>query len=136
MSDINVVALTGRLGRDPETRSTQAGTAVANVSLAVSRRFKSKDGQSSEDTTWVRLVFWDKLAELAGRYLTKGSQIAVRGELQERSWEDQSGQKRTMTEVRVHDLTLLGGKQERGEAAPSAKPKAAATAGFDDEIPF
>lgn len=126
MSDINVVALTGRLGRDPEIRRTQAGTAVANVSLAVSKRRKE-----GEDTTWARLVFWDKLAELAEQYLRKGSQIAVRGELQVREYQDKEGQKRTVSEVRVHDMNMLGKAQ--GEA-PALKARA--TAGLDDEIPF
>ena len=127
MSDINVVALTGRLGRDPEIRRTQAGTAVANVSLAVSKRRKE-----GEDTTWARLIFWDKLAELAEQYLRKGSQIAVRGELQVREFQDKEGQKRSSTEIRVHDLTMLGGKGQGDAPAPQAR----ATAGFDDEIPF
>lgn len=128
MSDINVVALTGRLGRDPEVRRTQAGTAVANVSLAVSKRRKE-----GEDTTWARLIFWDKLAELAEQYLRKGSQIAIRGELQVREYQDKEGQKRTVSEVRVHDLTMLGGKTAGGEVPA---PKARATADLDDEIPF
>lgn len=127
MSDINVVALTGRLGRDPEIRRTQAGTAVANVSLAVSKRRKE-----GEDTTWARLVFWDKLAEIAEQYLRKGSQIAVRGELQVREYQDKEGQKRTVSEVRVHDMNMLGGKGQ-GEA-PALK--AQATPDLDDEIPF
>ena len=126
MSDINVVALTGRLGRDPEIRRTTAGTAVANVSLAVSKRRKE-----GEDTTWARLIFWDKLAELAEQYLRKGSQIAVRGELQVREYQDKAGEKRTVSEVRVHDMNMLGKAQ--GEAPA---PQARATAGFDDEIPF
>lgn len=126
MSDINVVALTGRLGRDPEIRRTQAGTAVANVSLAVSKRRKE-----GEDTTWARLVFWDKLAEIAEQYLRKGSQIAVRGELQVREYQDKAGEKRTVSEVRVHDMNMLGKAQ--GEA-PALKAQAAAD--LDDEIPF
>lgn len=129
MSDINIVALTGRLGRDPEVRHTQGGTAVANASLAVSKRRKE-----GEETTWARLVFWDKLAELAGQYLAKGSQIAVRGELQVREYQDKSGEKRSSTEIRVHDLTFLGAKGDRSAATASAAP--AAADGFDDEIPF
>lgn len=138
MSDLNLVALTGRIGRDPEVRYTAGGTAVANTRLAVSRRRKGKDGERADDTTWVSLIFWDKLAEIASQYATKGAQIAVRGELQVRAWEDKEGQKRESTEVRVHDLTLLGGGKERSEE-PRYRPngdKSRVEPDFDDEIPF
>lgn len=138
MSDLNLVALTGRIGRDPEVRYTAGGTAVANTRLAVGKRRKSKDGERQDDTTWVTLVFWDKLAELAAQYAPKGAQIAVRGELQVRAWEDKEGQKRESTEVRVHDLTLLGGGKERSEE-PRYRPngdKPRVDVDFDDEIPF
>ena len=136
MSDLNLVALTGRIGKDPEVRYTGGGTAVANTRMAVSRRRKGKDGERQDDTTWVTLVFWDKLAELVSNYVSKGSQIAVRGELQVRQWDDKQGQKRESTEVRVHDLTLLGGRGTSSQATVKEGGMAPAMDDFDDEIPF
>ena len=136
MSDLNLVALTGRIGKDPEVRYTGGGTAVANTRIAVSRRRKGKDGERQDDTTWVTLVFWDKLAELVSNYVAKGSQIAVRGELQVRQWDDKQGQKRESTEVRVHDLTLLGGRGTSSQATVKEGGMAPAMDDFDDEIPF
>jgi len=136
MSDLNLVALTGRIGKDPEVRYTGGGTAVANTRMAVSRRRKGKDGERQDDTTWVTLVFWDKLAELVSNYVAKGSQIAVRGELQVRQWDDKQGQKRESTEVRVHDLTLLGGRGTSSQATVKEGGMAPAMDDFDDEIPF
>jgi single-strand DNA-binding protein len=130
------VALTGRIGKDPEVRYTGGGTAVANTRIAVSRRRKGKDGERQDDTTWVTLVFWDKLAELVSNYVAKGSQIAVRGELQVRQWDDKQGQKRESTEVRVHDLTLLGGRGTSSQATVKEGGMAPAMDDFDDEIPF
>ncbi len=137
MSDLNLVALTGRIGKDPEVRYTNGGTAVANTRMAVSRRRKGKDGERQDDTTWVTLVFWDKLAELVQSYVAKGSQIAVRGELQVRQWDDKQGQKRESTEVRVHDLTLLGGRGTSSQATVKEGGMAPAMDDFqDDDIPF
>jgi single-strand DNA-binding protein len=131
------VALTGRIGKDPEVRYTNGGTAVANTRMAVSRRRKGKDGERQDDTTWVTLVFWDKLAELVQSYVAKGSQIAVRGELQVRQWDDKQGQKRESTEVRVHDLTLLGGRGTSSQATVKEGGMAPAMDDFqDDDIPF
>jgi len=136
LSDLNLVAFTGRIGRDPEVRYTAGGTPVANTRLAVSKRRKGKDGERQDDTTWVTLVFWDRLADLVSNYVSKGSQIAVRGELQVRAYEDKTGAKRESTEVRVHDLTLLGGGKERGEE-PRHRPNGdKPAADFDDDIPF
>jgi single-strand DNA-binding protein len=104
--------------------------------MAVSRRRKGKDGERQDDTTWVTLVFWDKLAELVSNYVSKGSQIAVRGELQVRQWDDKQGQKRESTEVRVHDLTLLGGRGTSSQASVPEGGMAPAMDDFDDEIPF
>jgi single-strand DNA-binding protein len=138
VSDLNLVALTGRIGKDPEIRYTGGGTAVANTRMAVSRRRKGKDGERQDDTTWVTLVFWDKLAELVSNYVSKGSQIAVRGELQVRQWDDKTtGAKREATEVRVHDLTLLGGRGTSSQASVPEGGMAPAMDDFqDDDIPF
>jgi len=137
VSDLNLVALTGRIGKDPEVRYTGGGTAVANTRMAVTRRRKGKDGERQDDITWVTLVFWDKLAELVSNYVAKGSQIAVRGELQVRQWDDKQGQKRESTEVRVHDLTLLGGRGTSSQATVKEGGMAPAMDDFqDDDIPF
>jgi single-strand DNA-binding protein len=105
--------------------------------MAVSRRRKGKDGERQDDTTWVTLVFWDKLAELVSNYVSKGSPIAVRGELQVRQWDDKTtGAKREATEVRVHDLTLLGGRGTSSQASVPEGGMAPAMDDFDDEIPF
>lgn len=114
MSDLNSVNLTGRLGQEPEIRYTPNGKATASVSLAVK-------GFSKEKTDWVKLVFWDKTAEILAQYCHKGDQIAVSGRLQVRDYQAQDGTKRNATEVVVNSLTLLGSGKAReyaGEEAP------------------
>jgi single-strand DNA-binding protein len=126
---MNNVQLIGRLGRDPETRQTTGGTAVVNASLAVSKRIKGQD-----QVTWVRLVFWDKAATIVSQYCKKGSQIAVVGELQTREYVH-DGQNKSITEVRVHNLDLLG----RGPGAEKQREPGEDDdiGGFeDDAIPF
>jgi len=109
---MNTVHLIGRLGRDPESRTTQGGTPVVNATLAVGKRIKGGE----EQTTWVRLVFWDKLAGIVAQYCRKGSQLAIVGELQIREYV-KDGETRSITEVRVHSMDLLGGKPERSEGS-------------------
>lgn len=123
---MNTVHLIGRLGRDPETRNTQGGTPVVNATLAVGKRIKNGE----EQTTWVRLVFWDKLATLVAQYCVKGSQIGIVGELQAREYM-KDGESRTITEVRVHSLDLLG-KPSGSKPAP----RAGREPGEDDDLPF
>ncbi len=110
---INTVVLSGNLGSDPELKYLQSGDAVANVSLAVTERFTAKDGTKGEETSWVRLVFWRRTAEILAEYCHKGSKIYIEGKLKERRWEDQSGQKRSILEVHVSKLEL-GGKNGNG----------------------
>ena len=123
---MNTVHLIGRLGRDPETRNTQGGTPVVNATLAVGKRIKGGE----EQTTWVRLVFWDKLATLVAQYCVKGSQIGIVGELQAREYV-KDGESRIITEVRVHSLDLLG-KPSGSKPAP----RAGREPGEDDDLPF
>ena len=146
MASVNKVILVGNLGRDPEMRSFPSGDQVANVTLATTDKWKDKQsGEMREHTEWHRLVFNGRLAEIAGQYLRKGSQVYVEGSIRTRKWQDQSGQDRYATEVRVDQMQMLGGRQDAdsGERQPSraaparspAPPRAPAPrqgSGFDD----
>lgn len=150
---VNKVILIGRLGKDPETRYMTSGEAVTNATLATSENWKDKSGEKQEKTEWHNLVFYRRLAEIAGEYLKKGSQIYVEGKLQTRKWQTKEGQDRYTTEIVVNEMTMLGGKSSgsgsfevvenkpaasSGGAAP-AKAAPAAKGGFDnfdDDIPF
>ncbi|OLE14600.1 MAG: single-stranded DNA-binding protein, partial [Acidobacteria bacterium 13_1_20CM_4_56_7] len=110
---VNKVTLLGNLGKDPEVKYTPQGTAVAKLALATNERYKDKEGQWQDRTEWHNVVLWQRLAEIAGEYLKKGSKVYIEGKLQTRSWEDkQTNQKRYMTEVVANDLVLLGGRGE------------------------
>lgn len=151
---VNKVILIGRLGKDPETRYMTNGEAVTNCTLATSESWKDKSGEKQEKTEWHNLVFYRRLAEIAGEYLKKGSQIYVEGKLQTRKWQDKEGKDRYTTEIVANEMTMLGGKStggsfevvenkpaasSSGSAAAPAKAAPAAKAGFDnfdDDIPF
>jgi single-strand DNA-binding protein len=147
---VNKVILVGRLGRDPETRYTGSGQAVANFTLATDSSFKDRSGERQKRTEWHRIVAWGKLAEICQQYLKKGSQVYIEGRLQTREWEDKSGQKRTTTEIVASDMRMLGSKSESAAAAASGSttraPEAEAmpademgsqeTAISDEDIPF
>lgn len=107
---VNKVILVGNLGQDPELRYMPNGNAVANLSLATSENWKDQQGQQQERTEWHRLTMYRGLAEVAGEYLRKGSQIYVEGKLQTRKWQDQQGQDRYTTEVIVDQMQMLGNK--------------------------
>jgi single-strand DNA-binding protein len=136
---VNKVILVGNLGKDPEVKYTPSGTAVARLTLATNERFKDKSGEWQDRTEWHNLVLWQRQAEIAGEYLKKGSKIYVEGRLQTRSWEDQqTKQKRYMTEVVVNDLVLLSGRGEGAAGDDSAGRSRAAAAGgnnFDQRVP-
>lgn len=156
MASVNKVILLGNLGRDPEVRYSPDGGAIANVSIATTSRYKDKSsGDMREDTEWHRVVFFGRLAEIAGEYLKKGRPVYVEGRLRTRKWQDQSGQERSTTEVVADQMQLLGGREgasasapppsgseEGGFSAPAQAPAAgrpASKAGFDDlddDIPF
>ena len=147
---VNKVILVGNLGSDPEVKYMPSGDAVANVSLATTESWKDKQtGENVEKTEWHRLVFFKRLAEIAGEYLRKGSQVYVEGNLQTRKWQDRDGNDRYTTEIRVRDMQMLGsragagggdyagggasrgGQRSGGQAAaPQPEPE------FDDDIPF
>jgi len=113
---VNKVIIIGNLGADPEVRTTGGGATVATLRIATSRNFTDKQGQRREDTEWHSVVVWNKLAELAQRYLQKGRKVYIEGRLQTRDWVDQqSGQKRYKTEVVAQEMTFLDGGQGGGQ---------------------
>ncbi len=151
---INKVILVGNLGKDPEVRYSPSGQAVANATLATSESWKDKNtGEKQERTEWHRVVFFGRLAEIAGEYLKKGAQIYVEGRLQTRKWQDKEGQDRYTTEIVANEMQMLGSRSGAGapadhsfnQDAPAneqqsgggrAAAKAPAGADFDDDIPF
>lgn len=148
---INKVILVGNLGADPETRYTPSGTAVANIRLATTKAWKDRNsGEQQERTEWHRVVMFNRLAEVAGEYLKKGSQVYIEGELQTRKWQDQSGNDRYTTEVVANEMQMLGGRGGGGGGGGrSDAPAQTESAGgggksrqqsppddFDDDIPF
>ena len=135
MAAVNKVILVGNLGADPEINSANNGTQVANLSLATSEQWTDKGGERQERTEWHRLVLWDKLADVAARFLKKGSQIYVEGKLQTRSWEDPNGQKKWTTEIRVFQLQMLG-KREDAQAPAGGAPVPVPDAVNNDDLPF
>jgi single-strand DNA-binding protein len=152
MSTLNKVTLIGYLGRDPETRSTAAGDAVAQFTLATTETWKDKaTGEKREATEWHRVVLYRKLAEIAGQYLKKGSLVYVEGRLQTRKWTGKDDVERYVVEIIADDLRMLGARpagDEEGEAAKSvgaaaptstrksARPQPAEFEFEDDAIPF
>jgi single-strand DNA-binding protein len=152
MASVNKVILIGNLGRDPETRYSADGAAIANVSVATTRRYKDAAGQQQEETEWHRVVFFGRLAEIAGEYLRKGRPVYVEGRLKTRKWTDKDGNEKYTTEIVAENMQMLGSREGMGgadadEAAPreaalraapsrpAAKP-AANIAEMDDDIPF
>ena len=149
---VNKVMLIGHLGRDPEVRYSASGQAVANITLATSESWKDKNtGDKQERTEWHRVVFFGRLAEIAGEYLKKGMQIYVGGRLQTRKWQDKEGNDRYTTEIVAADMQMLGsrsgagapddlGQEAPAEAGSGARGGSAKTADmveeFDDDIPF
>ena len=149
MASVNKVIIVGNIGRDPETRYLPSGDALTNISVATSDKYKDKaTGEMKESTEWHRITFFGKLAEIAGQYLKKGSQVYVEGRLRTRKWTDQAGVERYTTEIVADSMQMLGSRmgdnnagssnmnstnKERSEshAAPSSSLGA-----MDDDIPF
>lgn len=153
MASVNKVILVGNLGADPETRYTASGDAVCNIRLATTESWKDKNsGEKREITEWHRVVFYRKLAEIAGQYLKKGSQVYLEGRIKTRKWTDKEGQDRYTTEVEATDMVMLGSRQGMGAPASSgggydsestdyapAPPRNKPKPAFDDlgdDIPF
>lgn len=117
---INKVILVGTLGRDPEVKYMPSGGAITNVSIATSEQWKDKQsGEKKEITEWHRVVFFNRLAEIAGEYLRKGQQVYIEGKLRTRKWQGQDGQDRYTTEIVADDMQMLGGRQGGGMSAGS-----------------
>ena len=160
MASVNKVILVGNLGRDPETRFAPSGSAICNVRIATTRNWKDKaSGEKREETEWHSVVFYDRLAEIAGEYLKKGRPVYVEGRLKTRKWQDKDGNDRYTTEVIAESMQLLGSRDGGGAPAgddpgytrePSASGSGARAGGgpaapkkpapnfddMDDDIPF
>jgi len=165
MASVNKVIIVGNLGKDPETRYSPNGGAICNVRIATTRNWKDKtSGEKKEETEWHSVVFYDRLAEIAGEYLKKGRSVYVEGRLKTRKWQDKEGQDRYTTEVIATEMQLLGSREGMGgggggsddgggysresygggspagaasRGAPARKPTAPADLGdMDDDIPF
>ena len=118
MASVNKVILVGNLGADPETRYTASGDAVCNIRLATTDSWKDKSsGEKREMTEWHRVVFFGKLAEIAGQYLKKGSQVYLEGRIRTRKWQDKDGQDRYTTEIEATEMQMLGSRQGMGAPA-------------------
>jgi single-strand DNA-binding protein len=126
MSGVNKVIIVGRLGADPESKTLDGGQTVANMSLATSEKWTDKDGNKQEKTEWTRVTCWGKTAENCAKYLKKGSQAYVEGKLQTRSWEDEQGNKKYMTEVVAQTVQFLDSKGSAEKTESSG----------NEEIPF
>jgi len=161
MASVNKVILIGNLGKDPEVRYAQSGSAICNLTLATSRNWKDKtSGERIEETEWHRVALFDRMAEVAGEYLKKGKSVYIEGRLKTRKWTDKEGVERYTTEVLADRMEMLGSREGMGgpdgdesrpaqRSAPAARPAASAAApkaaaarsstGFgdmDDDIPF
>ncbi|KAA3641491.1 MAG: single-stranded DNA-binding protein [Proteobacteria bacterium] len=147
---INKVILVGNLGQDPEVRYTPAGAAVTTISVATTEAWNDKDGNKQERTEWHRVVFFGRLAEIAGEYLKKGSQVYLEGKLRTNKWQDKSGADRYTTEIMANEMQMLGGRPGSGQGGGGNMPSAPKNNNqsqnqnesgpnyddFDDEIPF
>ncbi|PWE15604.1 single-stranded DNA-binding protein [Alcaligenes nematophilus] len=162
MASVNKVILVGNLGRDPEVRYSAEGAAICNISIATTSQWKDRtSGEKREETEWHRVVFYNRLAEIAGEYLRKGRPVYVEGRLRTRKWTGQDGQERFTTEIIAEEMQMLGGgrgsedvsgapepqpqgkpagkrpaKQAGKKAKPEAPPASDNLADMDDDIPF
>jgi single-strand DNA-binding protein len=132
---VNKVILVGRLGRDPETRFTSGGQAVANFSLATDESYKDRNGERQKRTEWHKIVVWGKQAEIAQQYLKKGSLVFVEGRIQSREWQDKEGQKRTSFEIVANNFRMLGGRSEGMAAGAGASTSVSHSDNFDQAAP-
>ena len=122
MGSLNKATLIGNLGKDPEVRAIPSGAKVANFSIATTESYTGKDGQKVDKTEWHNIVMWRGLAEVAEKYLKKGSQVYIEGRLQTRSWDDQNGQKRYTTEIIADNMVMLG-RPTGGGGSSSGAPR-------------
>ena len=143
---VNKVTLIGNLGNDPELRSTQSGSAVANITLATSESWRDKETQETKERVeWHRVIFFGRLAEVVNEYLRKGSQVYVEGRIQTRKWQDKDGNDRYTTEIVANEMQMLGSRgsnsesptnQQSASTSQPASQSAIVNEPFDDDIPF
>lgn len=139
---VNKCLFIGNLTADPEIRTMPNGEQVANFTIALNEKYKAKDGNIVENVEYVRIVLYRRLAEIAGQYLTKGSQVYVEGRLKTRKWQDSNGQDRYTTEIQGDNLQMLGSRQDEPKQAKASKAKPeplsamAEQDDFSDGIPF
>lgn len=134
---LNKVILIGRLGRDPETRFMANGDAVCNFSVATSESWKDQNGQRQESTEWHNVTMYRKLAEIAGKYLTKGSQVYLEGKIQSRKYQGKDGIERTAYEIIANEMKMLGGNSQAAQEQPKqAQGNAKPVEDIDDDVPF
>ncbi len=138
MAGVNKVILIGNLGKDPEVRHLDTGVSVANLTLATTESYKNKEGDRVNQTEWHDIVLWRGLAEVAEKYLKKGSRIYVEGKIRTRKWEDKEGNNRYRTEIMADNMTMLGGRaaeNETSENTPKISDSQEKTEPTDD-LPF
>ncbi len=146
---INRVTIIGNLGKDPETRYTQGGSAITSITVATSDSWKDKQtGQMQERVEWHRVIFFNRLAEIAGEYLKKGSKVYIEGKLQTRKWQDENGQDRYTTEVVANEMQMLDSRGDGAAGVAGSRPSESGDAGrqapnpappmddMDSDIPF
>ena len=140
---INKVIIVGNLGADPDSRAMPSGNAVTNISVATSESWNDREtGEKQEKTEWHRVVFFNRLAEIAAQYLKKGSHVYVEGKLQTRKWEDKEGNERWTTEVVANQMQMLGDRMsndmsnDNASSSQSSSDNDFSTDEFDDDIPF
>ncbi len=121
MSSLNKAIIIGHLGADPEVKYTASNTAVANLRVATNERYRNNNGEWQETTEWHRIVAWSKLAEYVQQYIKKGTQVYIEGPIQTRSWEDQQGQKRYITEIKALTIKILDSRSDGNSADTSAR---------------
>lgn len=125
MAGVNKVILIGNLGKDPEVRYLESGSVVANVTLATTESYKDRNGNRVDNTEWHDLEMWDGLAKIAEQYLKKGSSIFVEGKIKSDTWQDEQGNNRKKTRIRVLNMTMLGGRSDSmNDAGPAQQPMA------------
>ena len=120
---LNKVLLIGNVGKDPEIRHLQGGASVATITLATNERYKDRSGETREMTEWHTVIAWRQLADLAENYIRKGSQIYVEGRIRSRSWDDQNGQKRYVTEIQADSIQLLGRRSDNPSNQQGPRPQ-------------
>ncbi|MDX9940639.1 MAG: single-stranded DNA-binding protein [Bacteroidales bacterium] len=139
MAGVNKVILLGNLGKDPVVRTIESGNKVANFSLATNRIFKGQDGNPVEETEWHNIVLWGRLAEIAEKYLNKGSKVYIEGRIRSRQYDDKEGIKRYITEIVGETMNMLGSRTDTNEHGQKSEPESTSmgeTPIVEDDLPF